>query len=115
MEAGRNMTVRECALDPENAGNRYLFSGFLHPLVLCVSAVKTVTKRRVLQTSETQSKYADNSFRNGEFCVPLESETRPERGRNACETGTAALGKTRWYTGTNATGKEEWSFDCRCL
>ena len=33
-------------------------------------------------------KYGDNSFRNGEFHVPLRSGTGPERERNRSEIGT---------------------------
>ena len=36
-------------------------------------------------------KYGDNSFRNGEFHVPLQSGTWPERGRNASGIGTMLI------------------------
>ena len=57
----------------------------------CLGGKKRATKR-VLTNSETGLKYSDNSFRNGEFRVPLTSETRPERGRNAGRIGTQFLG-----------------------
>ena len=55
-----------------------------------------------------EAKYADNSFRNGQFHVPLASETRPERGRNATDTGLATLRETHWYTGTKSVESGEW-------
>ena len=38
--------------------------------------------KAIFKISETRTKYDGNSFRNGEFHVPLKGETRPERGRN---------------------------------
>jgi hypothetical protein len=50
--------------------------------------VRKERKRAIFNFSETRVKNADNSFRNGKFHVPIQSETRPERGRNGSEIGT---------------------------
>jgi hypothetical protein len=46
------------------------------------------SNKAIFKFSETLMKYAANSFRNGEFHVPIQSETGPERGRNESEIGT---------------------------
>jgi hypothetical protein len=43
------------------------------------------TNKAIFKITETQPNFANNSFRNGEFRVPIQGETRPERGRNGAE------------------------------
>jgi hypothetical protein len=73
------------------------------PATNCVDqAANRHENRRIFKISETQPKFADNSFRNGKFRVPIQSETRPERERNAQRDRNAGkqLCKARSYTGT---------------
>jgi hypothetical protein len=56
----------------------------------CFSEVRvSAEKIEVFKNHGMERGFGDNSFRNREFCVPLTSETRPERGRNASESGNA--------------------------
>jgi hypothetical protein len=48
-------------------------------VLLCDTKVRST----ILQTSGTERNYADNSFGNGDFHVPLTTGTGPERCRNA--------------------------------
>ena len=76
------MTVPEYALDPENAGIRYLFSGFLHPLVLCVSAVKILGKGEFCK----QAKRGRNMPITCLEMVSFAFHSQAKRDRNASET-----------------------------
>ena len=81
-EAGRNTTVREYDLDPENAGNRYLSSWFLHPLVRCVSAVKILGKSEFCK----QAKRGRNMPITHLEMVSSPFHLQAKRDRNAGET-----------------------------
>ena len=49
------------------------------------TVVRKDRNKAIFKFSETRSVFADNSFRNGHFHVPLSSGTRPERRRNGPE------------------------------
>jgi hypothetical protein len=67
--------------DQEYVGREKAARGF-RCLFVVSNLLITIAEKRLFVFSETQAKYARNSFRNSEFRVPLTSETRPERERN---------------------------------
>ena len=67
--------------------------------------------RTFLLISETRLKFADNSFRNGDFRVPLSSETRLERpGTTGTRTGQEAVVSGRWSDGSWRLAVGSWEY-----